>query len=151
MSNQIEDQTPEYSLKRARMYFFRAMRLKCPLCGHSPIFTLLTKTRSFYEWFQPLDGCPRCGYAYEREPGYFLIATWGGIYGFGTLFGMFLYVIIVEIIHPDIHWLWQLGIISALSMCFCFLIARHVKALFIAFDRFWDPEKNIRREKNQSE
>ena len=61
----------------------------CPECGISPIFTPMRNVRTLYDWFTPLDGCPICGYAYEREQGYFLLSIWGLNYGliagFGTL------------------------------------------------------------------
>jgi hypothetical protein len=51
------------------------------------MFVPVARTRSLRDWFAPLDGCPRCGYAYDREDGYFLMATWGVHYftiaGFG--------------------------------------------------------------------
>ena len=59
----------------------RALMLRCPECGVSPIFRPVREVRSLYDWFTPLDGCPRCGYAYEREQGYFLLSIWGLNYG----------------------------------------------------------------------
>src|SRR5690349_1329720 len=55
-------------------FLFRAIRLRCPECGVSPMFVPVARTRSLRDWFTPLDGCPRCGYAYDREDGYFLLA-----------------------------------------------------------------------------
>src|ERR671915_519718 len=79
-------------VRRAARYFLRAARLRCPECGVSPVFVPLRRTRSLRDWFTPLDGCPRCGYAYERESGYFLLATWGIHYftvtGLGLAFGL---------------------------------------------------------------
>src|SRR5262249_8844409 len=98
----------------------------------------LRRTRSLYDWFTPLDGCPRCGYAYEREPGYFLMAIWAINYGFSAMLGTALYLIL--------EWLCNLET-STLIVCvvvptalFSFFFARHSKALFIALDRFVDPE-----------
>ena len=47
------------------------------MCGRRPIFLPVRRVRGFNDWFTPLDGCPRCGYPYEREPGYFLLAVFG--------------------------------------------------------------------------
>src|SRR3954470_9957856 len=66
---------------RLRTYLVRALRLRCPECGRHPIFVPARRVRSLYDWFFPLDGCPECGYAYEREDGYFLLATWVVNYG----------------------------------------------------------------------
>ena len=58
------------------LFLRRAMRLRCPECGHARIFKPWRATRSLDDWFRPLDGCPNCDYTYEPEEGYFLIATW---------------------------------------------------------------------------
>ena len=59
------------------LFIRRGLRLRCPECGISPIFIPARRVRSIWDWFTPLDGCPRCGYAYDREQGYCLLATWG--------------------------------------------------------------------------
>ena len=45
----------------------RAVRLRCPRCGRSPLFT---------GWFTMHEHCAVCGLVYEREQGYFV----GAIY-----------------------------------------------------------------------
>lgn len=40
-----------------------ALRLRCPLCGHRPI------THKFGEL---VEQCPGCGYAFEKEEGYWV-------------------------------------------------------------------------------
>ena len=75
-------------------YFYRSMLLRCPTCGERPIFPPARKTRSLTDWFTPLDGCPQCGYPYEREAGYFLMAIWGVNYGLIGLGAMSLYFIL---------------------------------------------------------
>ena len=35
----------------------------CPICGSGKLFT---------RWFRMKERCPRCGYLYEREEGFFL-------------------------------------------------------------------------------
>ena len=77
--------------RRARLYVSRACLLKCPECGTRPIFLPLLRIRSLRDYFTPLDGCPRCGYAYERETGYFLLAVWAINYGFGSILGIAIY------------------------------------------------------------
>ncbi|MFV0416265.1 MAG: hypothetical protein ACK5NG_07845, partial [Chthoniobacterales bacterium] len=82
----------ERNFKTVILYLRRALFWKCPTCGVSPIFLPLLKTRGINDWTTPLDGCPRCGYAYEREPGYFLLSIWALSYGFGSLLGLILYL-----------------------------------------------------------
>ena len=43
--------------------------LQCPYCLRRPL-------RKPGSWFQFEDGCPDCGYRYEREEGYFVGAPW---------------------------------------------------------------------------
>lgn len=125
--------------KSPLLYLWRAMILRCPVCGKSHIFLPLGKTRSLRDWFTPLDGCPRCGYPYEREPGYFLVSTWVINYGAGSLLGIAIYIILECFAHLEIHQL-LLAVISPIVL-FNILFARHSKALFIAVDHFCDPHE----------
>jgi hypothetical protein len=123
--------------RRLWLYFSRASRLRCPHCGTKPMFIPLRRTRSLHDWLTPLDGCPRCGYAYEREIGYFLMAIWAVGYGFGTLFGLAVYLYLEVNYHFSISML----LISTLVPVFVFVLffARHAKAYYLAFDHFVDP------------
>jgi uncharacterized protein (DUF983 family) len=115
----------------------RALILRCPECGVSPIFLPLKKVRSLYDYFTPLDGCPRCGYAYEREQGYFLLAVWGVNYGIVAGLGAAVGLFIQSKYNPGLWspmWLWLLPM-PVLS----FALARHAKALFLAMDHYFDP------------
>lgn len=92
-----------------------------------------------HDWFAPLDGCPRCGYPYEREPGYFLMSIWAINYGFGAVFAVALYGIY--------EWFFAWSILKLLMATiiplalFNFAFARHSKAIFLAFDLFCDPHE----------
>ncbi len=49
---------------RTRHLFWRAARLRCPVCAGGPLF---------HSWFTMRDACPGCGLQLERhEPGYYL-------------------------------------------------------------------------------
>lgn len=121
-------------------YLARAMRLRCPECGISPLFVKFRNTRSVRDWFTPLDGCPRCGYAYEREDGYFLVAIWGVHYfvvaGAGLVAGLM----------ADL--LFRVSLIVLVSavcvpmVLFGFFFARWSKAIYLAIDHFIDPHCN---------
>jgi len=115
----------------------RALKLKCPECGVSPIFVPMRRVRSLYDWFRPLDGCPRCGYAYERETGYFLLAVWGVNYGVVAGLGL----AVALILDHFLHWpLLPLALIVGIPMPFLsFLFARHAKSLYLAMDHYFDP------------
>ena len=59
----------------------RALRLRCPHCGISP----LLKKGSFLEF---CNGCQLCNYKYEREIGYFSGASWMMNYAFASIVAM---------------------------------------------------------------
>ncbi len=126
-------------VRRAWIYLRRALQLRCPECGCKPIFAPWWQTRSLRDWFTPLDGCPRCGYAYEREPGYFLLAIWAVNYGLGSILGLGIYfslLFTVELSTPQI-----LTAVLLPVLAFNLLFARHAKAIFLAFDHFCDPHR----------
>lgn len=116
------------------------MALDCPVCGAKPIFKKWHRVRSFYDWFTPLDGCPRCGYPYEREPGYFLLAVFGFNFGIGTTLGIGSFICLAEWGDAADMSIWTLILTTAAPIpVLNLLIARHMKALFIALDHFVDP------------
>lgn len=129
----------QLSWARARTYLGRALHLRCPVCGCTPIFPSLGRTRTLHDWFTPLDGCPRCGYAYDREPGYFLLSIWAINYGVAVLLGLTLYFIF------EFFFEWPIGVLIAAvvgpMLLFNILFVRHSKALFIAWDHFFDPHE----------
>ena len=59
--------------------------------SQSDLHSLKKIDRSLRDWFTPLDGCPRCGYPYEREPGYYLMSIWAINYGVGSIVGLAIY------------------------------------------------------------
>lgn len=129
--------------QKGMIYFGRSLRLRCPTCGEKPIFPPLRQTRSLTDWFTPLDGCPQCGYAYEREEGYFLMAIWGVNYGLIGLGAMSLYFILRINTDWNPFWLFCGTVLPAPFACILF--ARHAKSMFLALDHFFDP--HLRTEK----
>lgn len=129
-----------HTWRQAGRFLRRAMALDCPVCGTKPIFKSWLRVRSFYDWFTPLDGCPRCGYPYEREPGYFLLAVFGFNFGIGTTLGIGSFIFLAvfgDVAHTPV---WVLLVTTALPIPIInLLIARHMKAIFIALDHFVDP------------
>jgi uncharacterized protein (DUF983 family) len=119
------------------VFIGRALRLRCPECGVSPVFVPLGRVRGIDDWLRPLDGCPRCGYAYEREPGYWLLAIWGVNYGLVAGLGCAAALVVQSVWDPPI---WKiitflLVPMPVLSLAF----ARHAKALYLAMDHYFDP------------
>ena len=97
----------------------------------------MRNVRNLYDWFTPLDGCPICGYAYEREQGYFLLSIWGLNYGLIAGLGLLVGLIIQQKLHPGLWSPWWL--LLAPMPVLSFLFARHAKALFLAMDHYFDP------------
>jgi uncharacterized protein (DUF983 family) len=125
------------SWQLAGKFFWRALRLRCPECGISPIFPPLTRIRKPADLFTPLDGCPRCGYPYTREVGSFLMATWAVSYGFGSLIGLAIYLYMEYVLNASLKaMLWTC--ISAVLIV-NLLLARHARSFWLAFDHFCDP------------
>ena len=54
---------PPAGWPRLRGLLGRALRRRCPQCGASGIFA---------HWLTIKEACPRCGYVFARETGYFL-------------------------------------------------------------------------------
>jgi len=120
-------------------FFVRSLRLRCPECGISPIFMPLRRVGSLWDWFTPLDGCPRCGYAYLREDGYFLLATWVINYGIVALLAVIVSFTLDSVLHLSIR---QQILYVFLPMPFVsFLLARHAKSMWLAMDHYFDPHR----------
>ncbi len=127
-------------VRQAFAYLGRAALLRCPVCGTRPIFLPVRRVRSFDDWFSPLDGCPRCGYPYEREAGYFLLAIFGFNFGFAVFVGIAVFVYLAVFHDLAEITTWQLIAATVLPIPLVnLLVARHAKALFIALDHFVDP------------
>ncbi len=124
-------------IAKAGVYLARATRLHCPVCGRTPIFPRAVSIRRAVDWFMPFDGCPRCGYAFEREPGYFLMAVWTLNAGFASLLGMAVYLglALFTEIEGAIAAAVALGAVIASNL----LLVRHAKAYYIAVDHLIDP------------
>ena len=115
----------------------RALRLRCPECGISPVFIPLRRVRGVDDWLRPLDGCPRCGYAYEREDGYWLLAIWGVNYGVVAGLGVTVALTLQSALDLPI---WKAIVLTVVPMpILSMLFARHAKSLYLAMDHYFDP------------
>src|SRR4051812_19276991 len=137
---------PAHGFSGAWTYIMRALRLRCPECGHARLFKPWRQTRSLDDWFRPLHGCPICDYAYEREQGYFLLSIWALNYGLIAGTAVLLMFTLDALFAPP---LWvQFAFVIAPMPVFSFLFARHSKALFLALDHFCDPQAKKRAEQS---
>lgn len=106
------------------------------------MFPSVARVRNLHDWFTPLDGCPRCGYAYDREPGYFLLSIWAINYGIAALLGLVLYAAF-EWFYDWPVWTLITAVVAPV-VAFNLLFVRHSKAIFIAWDHFFDPHEKER-------
>jgi uncharacterized protein (DUF983 family) len=138
MGSPLDNTGPaDYSLKRFSSMMANALSWKCPTCGERPLFVPWYQVRTLRDWFMPLDGCPRCGYPFEREPGYFLLSIFAIYYGVCALLGLVIYLVLDFWVHLPI---WLVLTLTIVPMpIFNLWFARHSKALFLAFDLFFDP------------
>ena len=121
-------------------YFGRALRLRCPVCGISPLFRPAKRTESLTDWFTMLPGCPRCGYAYEREPGYYLFALWLISFFLVAICGLGLLLLLDYLFAPSTP-VMLVGTLFPV-MLIIILTVRHQKALFLALDHLVNPHEN---------
>jgi uncharacterized protein (DUF983 family) len=137
----------DYSVRRFLWMVGNALHWKCPTCGERPMFVPWYKVRSLQDWFEPLDGCPKCGYPYEREPGYYLLSIFAINYGVAALLGMIVYLVL------DFWVRLPIGVTLVLTIIpiplFNLWFARHSKSLFLAFDLFCDPHHRDRGDGDQ--
>jgi hypothetical protein len=123
------------ALKKAWHYFYRSLRLNCPVCGRSPIFCSLSQIKKPSDWFDTLPGCPRCDYVYDREPGYFMLALWSFDYGLAALFGIVLLLVFYS--NFQLATLPLLLLVIIPTVLFALLLVRHSKAFYLAIDRYF--------------
>jgi uncharacterized protein (DUF983 family) len=104
-----------------------ALKLRCPICGSGEMFS---------GWFRMNARCRGCGFAFERESGYFL----GSIYvNYGAA------VLLATVMHLLFEYVWnvpiwpQVAILSVFVAAFGLTFFRWARALGLAFDVTIDP------------
>ena len=126
-----------FSGQKAWRYFRRSARLRCPVCGISPLFLPARRTEGILDWFTILPGCPRCGYRYEREPGYFLFALWLFSFGLVPVVGVGLLLLLVRLFELSTAQMVFFTLVPTLLLGI--ISVRHVKAFYLAFDHLVHP------------
>ena len=48
---------PAYTVKKAWLYLGRSARLRCPICGISPLFLPAHRVEGLEDWYTTLPGC----------------------------------------------------------------------------------------------
>ncbi len=114
-----------------RPHFGAVLRLRCPRCGITPL-------RKEGSWFEFDDGCARCGYRYEREPGYFWGAPWMINY---PLVAVITLILGAWYLRSDLHFhsLILATIISTLAIALSLFLYPYARALWMYGDHFFHP------------
>jgi uncharacterized protein (DUF983 family) len=113
-----------------QLLWWRALRLRCPACGQSPIFR---------GWFSMYETCASCGRRFDRGPGYLL----GSIYFNYGITAMLVLVGYFAMFFGDVLADWQrLVLLSVFATVFATWFFRYARALWMAFDERWDPWPN---------
>lgn len=112
---------------RFRTILWRALRLRCPMCGQG---------RLFRGWWKFNDRCPKCNADLQREPGFYL----GSIYiNYG------LTTAIVAVAYPLLLFSRTMSNDALLYSSLAFMLLfpvwffRHARSLWLGFDQFCDP------------
>jgi uncharacterized protein (DUF983 family) len=106
-----------------------AMR-RCPRCGSGGLFK---------GWFRMVEHCPRCGYQFEREEGFFLGAYVINLAITQVALGAFIAVgIILTLPDPPPGKLTLIGIVVAVGTPL--LAYPFAKTIWTAFDLIMHPE-----------
>jgi uncharacterized protein (DUF983 family) len=105
------------------------MLLRCPRCGEGRIFR---------GTFAMNEACPACGLKFSRETGYFLGAMY---FSYGMAIPLILlFTLLAYLVFPGWR-LYQLVLLAwAAFLPFVPPVYRYSRAMWIHFDRYFDPE-----------
>ena len=104
----------------------RALRLRCPRCGHGKLFT---------GWFTMPQRCSGCNFKFERDPGYFLGSTY---LNYGAT------AVLLLIVYPALHLGWGFTNqelapwLAGVCIVFPLWFFRYARALWLAMDCHFD-------------
>jgi uncharacterized protein (DUF983 family) len=135
-SDRVASSPPATGSQSMPVLWWRALRLRCPKCGKSPIFR---------GWFAMHDACLSCGRRFQRDAGYFL----GSIYFNYGVTAMLVVVMYFAMYFRD--WLTdrdRLIVLSLFAIVFPMWFFRYARAFWIAFDERWDPWPNTEEAKS---
>jgi len=118
----------EGAISRAALLLGRALRLRCPRCGESRLFT---------GWFTMPPRCGFCGIRFEREQGYFVGAIYVN-YGVTVLIAMAGYFVLWNT--TTISTAGQLALWVPFVVLFPLWFFRYSRSLWLALEYLLNPE-----------
>lgn len=124
---------PDSLGRRALLIARRALALRCPRCGETPLFP----SRGWRRWFQMAPACALCGMVFERAQGYFVGAIYVN-YGVTTLIAVAGFFLLWAWKEPSTAvqlWLW-----IPFVVVFPLWFFRYSRSLWLALETFVNPE-----------
>ncbi len=106
----------------------RALRLRCPRCGGTPLFR---------DWFRMEPACRLCGLRFERAPGYFVGAIYIN-YGVTAVTAVGGYFLLRAWL--DLPTAWQFAVWVPFLLVFPLWFFRYSRSLWLALEFFVNPE-----------
>jgi uncharacterized protein (DUF983 family) len=121
IGQKLSDGTPRLKLKPT---LFRALRRRCPVCGHPKIFS---------GYFTLKRVCPNCDYEFAREEGYWVGAV---IMNLAVTEGIFFVVLVATVIAtaPDVNWVYLLVIGMVTNLLFPVVFYPFSKTIWMVVD-----------------
>ena len=116
------------AISRGSLLLGRGLRLRCPRCGESRLFT---------GWFAMLPRCGFCGLRFERAQGYFVGAIYVN-YGVTVLIAMAGYFVLWNT--TTISTAGQLALWVPFVVLFPLWFFRYSRSLWLALEYLLNPE-----------
>ena len=112
---------------RFRTLLWRALRLRCPLCGQGKLFR---------GWFASNDECSHCAADLQREPGFYLGSIYYN-YGLTSLIVMIAYPLLLftRTLSNDVLLYASLAFVVVFPIWFF----RYARSLWRGMDHYFDP------------
>lgn len=121
----------EALLRHSKPKFRHILHLKCPRCGITPL-------QEKGCWFKFREGCPKCDYSYDREPGYFWGAAWIISYTAASL-AAFAVAIPLLIYYPEVDGLFIAAAAVTPILPVVGLMHPYSRAAWMWFDHYFHP------------
>lgn len=115
---------------RLKMLLARAVKRQCPQCGAFDIFK---------NYLTIKDDCPRCGYRFAREEGYFL-----GSYAINLIATEFVTIalLVLFLIQTDYSWVMLEMIFIPMAVIFPFITFPFSRTFWMTLDLMLDREES---------